>query len=560
VKLFFTLVAAVLIGLLAVWYLPLLEGSVLIRTGGVAVEMKVLVLVLLVLGSVALLHGLVWLWNLPGNVVRGHLQRRAQAQLELGMLALSEGDWARAEKALRLSAKRSDNSAAHYLAAARAAQGAGHDQRIEGYLEKANETARAQHPVAVTRAQLLLAAGDPEAALELLEGIRKPRETRPKVLELLARSYERLERWQDLAGLVPELVKHHLIDADHGQRIRLTATRDRLDRAADMGELQRLWNGLSKSERQDSAMLAEYAENAVKLGSGASVEKEVRLSLAKAWSSRLVMIYGQLDGADAAARLKSAERWLGDHPDDAVLHLTLARLCVEVQLWGKARDHFQTSINLQPMPEAYQELAELLDRLVIRCPQPGVAVHDGQVLAVAASQDHSKRLEAGDHGHHHHILSLQVVSLQDRLDLHLCAGVDANQIGHRQGVADDLLPDVFEWRVIARQQFHVRPAEAGLHGQFLALCRIGWQNCSHQSWTVVRQPGELLIQRRTQDVLRHLIGEYQVEPVHRIDQEHRSCLPAHVHSEAQGRDLQRGDHHQIEQHAALALAVHHSGQ
>jgi HemY protein len=355
-----SLIVALLIALAAVWFLPLLQGYVLIRTAGWAVEMNVLVLLLGLLSIYVLMRLAIWLWNLPGNAVRGYVQKRSMAQLEIGMLALSEGNWARAEKALRLSAKRSSSPAMQYIAAAKAAQAGGNEQRIGEYLDKANQSTQAQHPVAVTRAQLMLAAGDPASALSLLEEIRRPRETRPKVLELLARAYERLERWQDLAALVPGLVKNKLIDSDHGQRLERRAARHRLATAGDIGSLQSTWSGLGKQQKQQDVLLAEYAMNAIKLGHGDAVEKDLKAALKRNWSDQLVVIYGQLGGKEDRSRLKQAEAWLKLHPDNAMVHLTMARLCVAAQLWGKAGEHFNTSLTLQPTPEAYQELGDLL--------------------------------------------------------------------------------------------------------------------------------------------------------------------------------------------------------
>ena len=359
-RLLIYLVIALLVALAAIWLLPILQGYVLIRAGGFAIEMNVLVLLLALLSIYMLLHVVVWLWNLPGNTVRGYLQRRSMAQLEIGMLALSEGNWGRAEKALRLSAKGSASPAMQYIAAAKAAQAGGNEQRIEEYLNKAEQTAQAQHPVDVTRAQLLLAAGDPNSALNLLEEIRRPRETRPKVLELLARAYERLERWQQLAALVPALVKHQLIDEEHGQKLEGRAARQQLARAGDIGELQNTWSDLSKAQQRQSELLAEYALSAIKLGQGEAVEKELKAALKREWSDQLVVIFGQLGGEHTRDRLKQAEAWLQLHPDNAMVHLTMARVCTAAQLWGKAREHFDTSLVLQPSPEAYQELGDLL--------------------------------------------------------------------------------------------------------------------------------------------------------------------------------------------------------
>ena len=44
------------------------------------------------------------------------------------------------------------------------------------------------------------------------------------------------------------------------------------------------------------------------------------------------------------------------------LHLLTARLCATSEIWGKAREHYETSVRLDPNPTAYAELAELKAR------------------------------------------------------------------------------------------------------------------------------------------------------------------------------------------------------
>ncbi|WP_442957724.1 heme biosynthesis protein HemY, partial [Polaromonas sp.] len=51
------------------------------------------------------------------------------------------------------------------------------------------------------------------------------------------------------------------------------------------------------------------------------------------------------------------------HPKDADLLLTLGRLCVQNQLWGKAKEYFESSLVFQRHPETCAELARLLTQL-----------------------------------------------------------------------------------------------------------------------------------------------------------------------------------------------------
>ena len=59
-------------------------------------------------------------------------------------------------------------------------------------------------------------------------------------------------------------------------------------------------------------------------------------------------------------QLKQAEKWLTEHENDAVLLLTLGRLCARANLWAKARSYLEASATLEQNPETYLALAELM--------------------------------------------------------------------------------------------------------------------------------------------------------------------------------------------------------
>ena len=63
--------------------------------------------------------------------------------------------------------------------------------------------------------------------------------------------------------------------------------------------------------------------------------------------------------SDLVKQQATAESWLNNHSRDAVLLLTLGRICMRNQLWGKARDYLGESIDVQANPEAYYEFARL---------------------------------------------------------------------------------------------------------------------------------------------------------------------------------------------------------
>ncbi|MEJ2464607.1 MAG: hypothetical protein P8045_02755, partial [Candidatus Thiodiazotropha sp.] len=72
---------------------------------------------------------------------------------------------------------------------------------------------------------------------------------------------------------------------------------------------------------------------------------------------------GRIELNDPTHQLTVAEGWLKQHPEDAGLLLTLARLALKNKLWGKARSYLEASIAIAPTPECYQQLGLLLERL-----------------------------------------------------------------------------------------------------------------------------------------------------------------------------------------------------
>ena len=95
-------------------------GHVLINFGSWTVETSVLVLVLGLIILWFVVQVLMWFWRAPVVAARRMREQRAFKQLEKGLLALTEGDWSAAEKALEKSATVQGKNTAHYLAAAQA--------------------------------------------------------------------------------------------------------------------------------------------------------------------------------------------------------------------------------------------------------------------------------------------------------------------------------------------------------------------------------------------------------------------------------------------------------
>ena len=88
--------------------------------------------------------------------------------------------------------------------------------------------------------------------------------------------------------------------------------------------------------------------------------KAIEHALRKNWSDDLVKRYGELDFASPQRQLLSAESWIQDRPGNAELLLALGRIAMRNELWGKAKEYFETSIDVAASAEAHGELSRLL--------------------------------------------------------------------------------------------------------------------------------------------------------------------------------------------------------
>jgi HemY protein len=365
---FLALLAAVVVTL---WVMQD-NGYVLIGYGQWTLEGSLALFTLVGLALFLLMHlslrMLSRLWQMPERVAEWRRKRRnqrAQRSLTRGLVEMAEGRWKVAERHLIRHAGQSETPLLNYLAAARAAQLQGEHGRRDDYLHLAHESMpSADVAVGLTQAELQLAHQQYEQALATLTHVRSLSPKHNYVLKLLKRLYQNLGEWKRLEEILPDLRRRKVISDKEYQVLEGQVVRERLQQEADsVDSLVRYWQTIPKELRQDVDLLIDYCRMMLVVDAGPRVEPLIASSLAKHWHSELVLIYGRIELNDPTHQLTVAEGWLKQHPEDAGLLLTLARLALKNKLWGKARSYLEASIAIAPTPESYQQLGLLLERL-----------------------------------------------------------------------------------------------------------------------------------------------------------------------------------------------------
>ena len=292
-----------------------------------------------------------------------HGVEAGRKQLEKGMMKLNLGQWQEAEKLLLRSARRQELAPLAYLAAARAAQGQGFDDRRDGYIRLAQQQAP-KDALALTLAQAQIQAefGHADQAIKTLNRLSPNQHKSQAVLKLLTKLYTDTKDWPALKNLLPEL-KHHKVLPQYNyyqtEHMAYSGMIKHIAEHQDAKALWELWQKMPKDVCEKEDIIADFVITMINFGQADTVEDILYHRLNKHWSDSLIYIYGLLDG-DTEIHLARARNWLKKHQDNPVLLLSLGRLAMRSHQWEQAREYLQGSLKITPNAETYQELGKLL--------------------------------------------------------------------------------------------------------------------------------------------------------------------------------------------------------
>jgi len=362
------IIVGLLLGAFVTHFLIEDNGYVLIQFMDQTIEMSVPILVFLFFIGYFAVRLLVRIWRAPaqlGEVAARSRIKRANKRITNGYIALAEGNFAKGERLLTKGIRSSETPLLNYLAAARAAQAQGDAERRDNWLRMAHEQSpEAESAVMLTQAELQINNGEYKAARSNLNQVLERSPKSGEAMKLLAELYLVEEQWQELADLLPQLKKRRHVAKDQLEFLYVQCYSSLLrDAARSGGDSKALWRSIPRALRNQPELVKARIDAATLAGDHAQAEELIRKALNNSWDAELAHRYGMLKTATPQKLLKQAEKWLLQNPEDPVLLLTAARLCIACQLWGKARSYIESSIAIHPTPEAYNELGQLMLRL-----------------------------------------------------------------------------------------------------------------------------------------------------------------------------------------------------
>ncbi|WP_455234946.1 heme biosynthesis HemY N-terminal domain-containing protein [Thiogranum longum] len=361
-------------------------GYILIGYGKYSIETSLLVFLVVLALAYLGVRMLAGVWHVPARVQRWGARRRSHRFRRLfddATMELTDGRLERAERRLGRLLKVKSAPLQAYLSAARAANELAADDRRDAYLKLAvSRNPHSETAVALVSAELQLARSQLEQAQTTLTRLQALAPHNPKVLRLLMQLYVQQRNWSRLRELMPELRRGKVLDDDQWQQLAVQVYRKQVQELAAAKVVDALtagWKQLPAPVKQDDAVLPFYIEQLLHLGADQQAGQLIRDRVKRSWSQRLVYLFGDLTEDDPSAQLEIAESWLEQHPEDPVLLMTLGKISLRNQLWGKARSYLEASIDVQATAESYHLLGSLLEQLdepekATECYRKGIAL------------------------------------------------------------------------------------------------------------------------------------------------------------------------------------------
>jgi len=364
------LVAAVAVGVALLGRYQ--DGYVLVVAPPWRIESSLVLFAIALIALVALAYGVLrvvgYTLHLPTYVEayrRRTRRERFARKLHEALQAYFEGRYSRTAKLAAEAWSVAESSPLPGLLAARAAHFSGDFEKRDLWLARAEQASGDErNAILATRAELLIDERRFEDAQQILTELLEHGPLHLATLRMRLRAAQGLQNWDEVLRVLGQLEKHHALPKTLAARQRSTATLENLRRKAfNADSLAAFWSKLPDRDRRNPQIAAAAGRLFIRVGDCREAYRVVRTALETQWDSALVLLFGECCTDDSIELIGDAERWLKTHPRDAALLLTLGRLCMRRELWGKAKSYLDASLSEHPSRAAHVEAARLAEQL-----------------------------------------------------------------------------------------------------------------------------------------------------------------------------------------------------
>ena len=172
--------------------------------------------------------------------------------------------------------------------------------------------------------------------------------------------------WDQVLALLPQLEKRKVFEPALLEQFKRYAQTENLKRKAlDAKTLARVLGPAAGRGPQGQPRRGGRGPDASSRWAAAhEAHGIIEQSLEADWDSALLPLYVECLPRDARRHLERAESWL-QAASRAIrsLLLALGQLCMQQELWGKARSYLEASLAIEPSHTAYVQLGKLLERI-----------------------------------------------------------------------------------------------------------------------------------------------------------------------------------------------------
>jgi HemY protein len=238
-----------------------------------------------------------------------------------------------------------------------------HFQTRDDYLQQLERVPRNRAICALmTQAELLL---EDRRYHDALQALARLQDKHTAALRLELRAHQQAQNWDQVLSLLPQLDKRQVLEHSLLDQVRRYA----LDRESQAQSCRRQEPAriLGSPAARAEAREPHRGGGGAKLHRARRVQRSACGSWSRAWTRtgirRCCTLYVECLPRDARRHLERAEGWLKEHPGDPLLLLALGELCMQQELWGKARSYLEASLAVDPSHSAFVQLGRLLERI-----------------------------------------------------------------------------------------------------------------------------------------------------------------------------------------------------